>query len=99
MFPGLVQPMKICLERRGYQGIERIGSGKIGPVISDEGFIIMDAVPKEGMLISDIESLVVYFNSIPGLIEHGIFMNMATSLIIGFPNGSSKCINLRESKL
>ena len=63
----------------------RMGNpGKDGPVISDSGNLIADA--KFGP-ISDAKTLALKLDSIPGLVGHGLFINMATKVILATPNG------------
>ncbi|WP_028974977.1 ribose-5-phosphate isomerase RpiA [Spirochaeta cellobiosiphila] len=65
----------------------REGSGKAGPVISDSGNIIADALWSE-----DIDPIKMdqYMNNIPGLVEHGLFCHMAKTALIGYQDGSVK---------
>ena len=64
----------------------RVSKGKIGPVISDLGNIIVDA---KFDAISDPFTLDRELNAIPGIVGHGIFVQMADRVIIGKsgPNG------------
>jgi ribose 5-phosphate isomerase A len=48
--------------------------------ISDEGNLILDC---SGMLIEDPEKLAAKLDSIVGLVEHGLFLNMASLALIG----------------
>ncbi|HBG25522.1 MAG: ribose 5-phosphate isomerase A [Planctomycetes bacterium GWF2_41_51] len=59
----------------------RTGSGKVGPVITDLGNLIIDAKFDE---IKDAHKLDSDLNNIPGVAGHGLFVNMARQVIIGF---------------
>jgi ribose 5-phosphate isomerase A len=68
----------------------RIGNGKVGPVISDNGFIIVDANFGE---INNPKKLNDGLNNIYGIIEHGLFINsMISKVYIGYKNGEVKII-------
>jgi len=58
--------------------------GKDGPVISDSGNLICDA---KFPIIPDAELLSSELDAIPGLLGHGLFVNMATQVILATPSG------------
>jgi ribose 5-phosphate isomerase A len=68
------------IERLGYTCALRCGSGKDGPVISDSGNLVMDV---DTGPISDAAALCRELDRIPGLVEHGLFVGMATSVVVG----------------
>ena len=73
------------IEALGGKCTTRLGSpGKDGPIISDSGNLIVDAkfenIPNPKVLDSAL-------NSIPGLLGHGLFIGMATKVILATPNG------------
>ncbi len=72
------------LQEKGYKATVRTASkAKYGPVISDLGGVIVDvALPKEKELAEVEKEL----KSIPGIIETGLFLNMADVLIVGWEN-------------
>ena len=59
----------------------RTGTGKVGPVITDIGNIILDV--RFGK-IEDCRLLDWQLNNIPGVIGHGLFTEMVDKVIIGF---------------
>lgn len=77
---------------------------KIGPVISDQGHILMDLhLNSQTLTVSSDDSLKVeYFNdleclaasldSMPGIAEHGLFINMASLIILGNNDGTTRFI-------
>jgi ribose 5-phosphate isomerase A len=78
------------IEDLGGKANIRIGNGKVGPVISDNGFIIVDANFGE---INNPKKLNDELNSIHGIIEHGLFINnMISKVYIGYKNGEVKII-------
>ncbi|MEM1575503.1 MAG: ribose-5-phosphate isomerase RpiA [Nitrososphaerota archaeon] len=78
------------IEDLGGKANIRIGNGKVGPIISDNGFIIVDANFGE---INNPKKLNDELNSIHGIIEHGLFINsMISKVYIGYKNGEVKII-------
>jgi ribose 5-phosphate isomerase A len=76
----------------------RTGTGKVGPVITDIGNIILDA-KFDG--IEDCRSLNHELNNIPGVICHGLFAGMVDKVITGFiENGKvqTKVRNFQHKK-
>ena len=73
----------------------RYGSGKIGPVISDNGNIIGDIHFKETYDPSEMEKAL---KLIPGVVENGIFPKDADRIIIGHPNSSELVFNKSEKE-
>jgi len=63
----------------------RIGSGKVGPVISDNGNFIVDC---DFGIVENPKELEVKLNLIPGVVENGIFCNsMVDRVIVGTEDG------------
>ena len=58
----------------------REGSGKVGPVVTDNGNFILDT---NFGIIKDAEKLNTQIKSIPGVVETGLFLNMATIVYVG----------------
>ena len=63
----------------------RMGSKKDGPVVSDQGLWILD-----GMFsgISDPNHVNQVLLNTPGVVDHGLFIDMATDVLIGMNDGS-----------
>ncbi|MEM0451500.1 MAG: ribose 5-phosphate isomerase A [Nitrososphaerota archaeon] len=80
-----ISQMKFKLELRQ-------STGKIGPVISENGNLIGDV---EIGLIHNPEEIDRKLRSIAGVIETGIFPKLADKIIIGKPDGSLKEIDVR----
>ncbi len=66
----------------------REGTGKVGPIITDNGNMLIDV---NFGVINDPEGLDTRLHRIPGLLETGIFVGMAHRIIIGKSDG-----NVRE---
>jgi ribose 5-phosphate isomerase A len=74
-----------ALRALGAEPVLREGSAKDGPVVTDQGFWILDAHFRDG--IDDPGALASELDHIPGLLDHGLFVGMATEALIGRPDG------------
>ncbi|MFT4185363.1 MAG: ribose-5-phosphate isomerase RpiA [Rhizobium sp.] len=71
--------------RLGLSGALRLRQSEDGNFMTDGGHFIIDASFGR---IPDAEALSIALNSIPGVVEHGLFINMATLAIIAGPAGA-----------
>ncbi len=62
----------------------RMGSGKVGPVISDNGNFIADC---DFGKIEDPRELELKLRGIPGVVENGLFCGMVDRIIVGTDDG------------
>ena len=74
----------------------RVGKGKMGPIISDNGNLIADVEVEE---LEDLEKLDEKLRSVAGILETGIFPRLADLIIIGYPQGEVKRIIVKRRKL
>lgn len=73
-------------ERLGLSGALTLrSSGSDGPFKTDGGHLILDASFGR---IPDAEALSAALHSIPGVVEHGLFINLASLAIIAGPSGA-----------
>lgn len=77
------------IARMGGRARLREGTGKVGPVITDNGNFVLDA---DFGLITQPEILERRLRKIPGLIETGLFLKMADLIYIGTRHGQVKLI-------
>ena len=80
LIPEALEGVKKRLALLGCKSNIRYGSGKVGPVITDLGNIIIDAYFES---IENPPELARHLDSIPGLIGHGLFVNMVDQVVIG----------------
>lgn len=66
----------------------REGSGKAGPVVTDNGNFILDT---DFGVIKDPYALEQELIKIPGIVETGLFSKMANSIYIGKKSGEVEC--------
>jgi ribose 5-phosphate isomerase A len=63
----------------------RLAEGGSDPYLTDEGHYILDARIPEG---SDPHSLASELKTIPGVVEHGLFLDMASLALLGNEDGT-----------
>lgn len=80
VLPFAITPVKRKIEALGGEAKLREGKGKLGPVITDNGNAIIDAVFGE---ISAAAELELKLKMIPGVVETGLFINLADAAYIG----------------
>ncbi len=90
--PVEVLPFAIALVQRRIQGLGgspllRETKGKLGPVISDNGNVIMDATFGA---INDPQVLAHQLKIIPGIVETGFFLGLASIVYIGTTSSVEK---------
>jgi ribose 5-phosphate isomerase A len=83
--PVEVLPFALALVFRRLRALKgkpklRVGNGKVGPVVTDNGNFILDV---DFDAIRDPEKLNTQIKSIPGVVETGLFLNMATVVYVG----------------
>ncbi len=72
------------IQRLGAKPILRLGTGKVGPVVTDNGNFILDVWLKR---ISDPEKLDKQLKSISGIVETGLFVGIADIVYVGTREG------------
>lgn len=80
VLPMAVTPVMRRLRGMGAVPTLRMGVNKDGPVITDQGNMVIDA-RFDG--IDDPRALETAINSIPGVLENGLFIDLATLVLIG----------------
>lgn len=80
VMPFAWQLVKKQLEAVGGHGDLRQNANKNGFAISSQGSLILDMSFDEHI---DAETLNFTLNSIPGIVEHGIFYGLATTVLVG----------------
>ncbi|MDX1419963.1 MAG: ribose-5-phosphate isomerase RpiA [Rubricoccaceae bacterium] len=74
-----------ALRGLGAEPVLRMGKAKDGPVVTDQGFWILDArfpsIAEPGALAATLASL-------PGILDHGLFVGLATDVLVGTADGA-----------
>lgn len=74
-----------ALRGLGAAPVLRMGERKDGPVVTDQGLWVLDARFKDG--IDDPAALGGQIDAIPGVLGHGLFVGMATDVLVGTDGG------------
>ncbi|MBW2056100.1 MAG: ribose-5-phosphate isomerase RpiA [Deltaproteobacteria bacterium] len=80
VIPMAVVPVMRRLEAMGGQPAVRIAVEKDGPVVTDQGNLVIDV---RFPMIEDPETLESALNDIPGVVENGLFIGLADLVIVG----------------
>jgi ribose 5-phosphate isomerase A len=62
------------------------------PLITDSGHYLLDCHLEK---LPDPESLAGKLNQIPGVVEHGLFIGIATDAVVGHANGAAEVLSFR----
>jgi ribose 5-phosphate isomerase A len=80
VIPMAVTPVMRALEKLGGKPELRMGIRKAGPVVTDQGNLVIDVKFDE---IKDPASLESAINNIPGVLENGLFVGVADVVLVG----------------
>jgi len=84
--PMAMGPVRRQLESLGANVSLRMGQQKDGPVVTDQGLWILDASFDGGM--ADPHAVDRALRDTPGVLDHGLFLDMATDVLVGHPDGT-----------
>ena len=84
VLPEAERPVRERIDELGGKAIVREASAKSGPVITDNGNFVIDAAFGP---IADPAALSRTLGELPGVLEHGLFVQAADELVIGSPDG------------
>ena len=80
LLPMAVVPVTRAIERLGGHPQLRMGAKKIGPLITDQGNMLLDVTFDA---IDDPAHLERTLNNIPGVVENGLFVGLADLVLVG----------------
>ena len=89
VLPFAYPAVKRRVEVEGGRATIREGEGKVGPVITDNGNFVIDA---DFGIIEKPAELEKLFDSIPGIVESGLFVNMADEVYVGKLDGTVELV-------
>ncbi len=69
----------------------RMAQKKAGPVVTDQGNLVLDVSIKGGIL--NPQQLESQINNIPGVLENGLFVNLADEVLVGEINNGLASVN------
>ncbi|MEM6325570.1 MAG: ribose-5-phosphate isomerase RpiA [Bacteroidota bacterium] len=77
-----------ALRAMGAEPVLRMGQSKDGPVVTDQGFWVLDARFPGGL--TDPARMASEIRTTPGVLDHGLFLCLATEVLIGLPDGGTR---------
>jgi ribose 5-phosphate isomerase A len=80
VIPMALTPVTNAIKALGGKPTLRMGVRKAGPVITDQGNMVLDVTFDQ---IEDPVNLEKTLNNIPGVLENGIFVNCADIVLVG----------------
>jgi ribose 5-phosphate isomerase A len=86
VLPMAATPVMQTLENAGASPELRTAEAKDGPVVSDQGLWILDAHFPDG--IAAPHKLDHMLCDRPGVLDHGLFLDAATDVVVGRPDGA-----------
>lgn len=89
VIPMAVAPVTRAVMNLGGKPELRLGVKKDGPVITDQGNMVLDVTFAE---IPDPKSLEQTLNNIPGVVENGLFVGLADLILVGEAQGETPVV-------
>lgn len=83
--PMSVRPVMDAIRSLGAVPEIRMGQKKDGPVVSDQGLWIVDATFHEPFDSAHVNNVLLHT---PGVLDHGLFLGLATDLLVGRADGN-----------
>lgn len=84
VLPMAVRPVMNAIQKLGGQPTLRMGVKKAGPVVTDQGNLVVDVKFEHIDNPADLEKTL---NNIPGVLENGLFVGVATLVLVGEVQG------------
>ena len=81
VLPSAWKQVQKTLEGLGGTGNLRMAQKKAGPIVTDQGNLILDLTFKNGINQPDL--LESQINNIPGVLENGLFVNLTDEVLVG----------------
>ena len=81
VLPGAWRQVKAELAALGGDAELRMAVRKAGPVVTDQGNLVLDVKFAGG--IADPATLESTINNVPGVLENGLFVNLADQVLVG----------------
>ena len=85
VLPGAWRQVQAQLQAMGGHADLRMATRKAGPVVTDQGNLVLDVKFNGG--IADPVGLERDLNNLPGVLENGLFVNLADEVLVGEVNG------------
>lgn len=96
VLPGAWRQVKAELEAMGAKGELRMAVRKAGPVVTDQGNLVLDLKWIGG--IADPAGLEQAINNLPGVLENGLFVGLTDQVLVGeIVNGEPRVRDLERA--
>ena len=79
--PSAWKQVKDIISEMGGVSNLRMATKKAGPVVTDQGNLILDVLFNAG--IKDPKDLEMLINNIPGVLENGLFVDLTNKVLVG----------------
>ena len=90
VLPSSWKQVQTNLSHLGGEAILRMAKFKAGPVVTDQGNLVLDLKMNDG--INDPKELEKEINNIPGVLENGLFVNLTDEVLVGQINNGSASV-------
>lgn len=84
VLPVALRPVSDRIREMGGEPTLRTAQRKDGPVVTDNGNIVLDCAFGD---VDDPPSLAAMLSSVPGVVEHGLFLGLADAVYVGTGDG------------
>ncbi len=74
-----------AVRQMGGEAFLRMATAKDGPLVTDQGFWILDSYFG---IIDNPGDLSAHLSMIPGVLDHGLFVGLASEVLVGNPDGN-----------
>ena len=81
VIPSAWKQVQMTITEMNAESNLRMAAKKAGPVVTDEGNLILDVLFKDG--INDPYKVESEINNIPGVLENGLFVDLAHKVLVG----------------
>ena len=96
VLPGAWRQVQQQLTSMGGNAELRMAQRKAGPIVTDQGNLVLDAKFEGG--IADPVALELAINNIPGVLENGLFVNLADEVLVGEISGDVAGVRSLEKR-
>ena len=90
VLPSAWKQVQKTLQDLGGKGNLRMAQKKAGPIVTDQGNLILDLSFRHGIDQPDL--LESQINNIPGVLENGLFVNLTDQVLVGKVENDEVCI-------
>ena len=81
VLPNAWKQVKEAISEMNGNSILRMATKKAGPVVTDQGNLILDVLFNDG--IKNPKEIEMKINNIPGVLENGLFVNLTVKVLVG----------------